>query len=154
GGPVPGPSPTAPASAGPRASPGAQRDDPLAGLDLTGIEPALVEEFRRVDCSARARGQGVPDDPGARIVACSQDGSSRYILDRAAVRGTDVRNATPAVDPATGEWYVSAEFTDAGAAAFARVTGRITGLPEPRNRLAVVLDGVVVSAPAIREPVV
>ncbi len=154
--------PYPPATPDPAATPGAPpgggqgtpaAPDPLAGVDLTGIEPALVEEFRRIDCTARSRGQGVPDDPGERIVACSQDGSSRYILDRAAVRGVDVADATAGVDPAGGEWIVTAEFTGRGATEFARVTGRLTGLPEPRNRLAVVLDGVVVSAPAIREAV-
>jgi preprotein translocase subunit SecD len=95
----------------------------------------------------------VQDDPDKQLVACSQDGTARYILDKAAVKGTEVAGATAGVDQTTGEWVVSVDFKSQGASQFSRITGQITTLPEPRNQLAMVLDGVVISAPVIQEAI-
>jgi len=127
--------------------------DPLAGADLTGIEPSLLDEFRELDCTKSDRGQGVQDDPDKQLVACSQDGTARYILDKAVVKGTEVAGATAGVDQTTGEWVVSVDFKSEGATQFSRITGQITSLPAPRNQLAMVLDGVVISAPTIQEAI-
>jgi len=147
-GAAPSPSPSATASDAPLSA-----DDPLAGADTTGIEPALLDQFRQIDCTKADRGQGVQDDPDKQLVACSQDGTARYILDKAAVKGTEVAGATAGVDQTTGEWVVSVDFKSQGASQFSRITGQITTLPEPRNQLAMVLDGVVISAPVIQEAI-
>jgi len=180
-GPLPPPAPTAAAGQGPlptaaptpaaqaagareraepgRGSPAASPSptptgaDPLAGQDLTGIDPALLDRFRTLDCTARNRGQGTQDDPDRQIVACSADGSLRYILDKAAVQGTEIAGATAGADRTIGEWAVQVSFKPRGAAQLAEVTRRISGLPAPRNRLASVLDGVVIVAPAIKEAI-
>ncbi|WP_433500891.1 protein translocase subunit SecD [Sphaerimonospora sp. CA-214678] len=128
-------------------------DDPLAGQDISGIEPALLTAFREIDCTAKDRGQGAQDDPGKQIVACSDDGAARYILDKAAVQGTEISGATAGTDPTTGEWIVQVNFKSKGATLFADITRRITSLPAPRNQLANVLDGVVIVAPTIEEAI-
>ncbi|MFC0863920.1 protein translocase subunit SecD [Sphaerimonospora cavernae] len=128
-------------------------DDPLAGQDTSGIDPALLTEFRKIDCTAKNRGQGAQDDPDKQIVACSDDGTARYILDKAAVQGTEISGATAGTDPTTGEWIVQVGFKSKGASQFADITRRITSLPAPRNQLANVLDGVVVVAPTIEEAI-
>ncbi|GIH63029.1 protein translocase subunit SecD [Microbispora siamensis] len=145
-------SPSAAPSPTPTASP-EDTSDPLAGQDTSGIDPALLTEFRKIDCTAKNRGQGAIDDPNKQIVACSDDGSARYILDKAAVQGTEISGAQAGTDPTTGEWIVQVDFKSKGATQFADITRRITSLPAPRNQLANVLDGVVIVAPTIEEAI-
>ncbi|GIH70764.1 protein translocase subunit SecD [Sphaerimonospora thailandensis] len=149
-----GPAADAGGGATPSAPPSPESaDDPLAGQDTSGIDPALLTEFRKIDCTAKNRGQGAQDDPDKQIVACSDDGTARYILDKAAVQGTEISGATAGTDPTTGEWIVQVSFKSKGASQFADITRRITSLPAPRNQLANVLDGVVVVAPTIEEAI-
>ncbi|TQS26565.1 protein translocase subunit SecD [Microbispora sp. KK1-11] len=145
-------SPSAAPSPTPTAAP-QDTGDPLAGQDTSGIDPALLAEFRTIDCTAKNRGQGAIDDPNKQIVACSDDGSARYILDKAAVQGTEISGAQAGTDPTTGEWIVQVDFKSKGATQFADITRRITSLPAPRNQLANVLDGVVIVAPTIEEAI-
>ena len=63
------------------------------------------------------------------------------------IRGEDVDKAFPNVDQ-FGNWSISLRFKSRGARAFADVTGKNVG-----RRLAIVLDGVVYSAPSIREAI-
>jgi preprotein translocase subunit SecD len=54
-----------------------------------------------------------------------------------------------------GQWVVELEFTPEGAQTFADLTAGLAVFPfgDPRRQLAVVLDGVLLSAPAIAEGV-
>lgn len=145
-----------PSAAAPSPTPSAAPEDtgdPLAGQDTSGIDQALLTEFRKIDCTAKNRGQGAIDDPNKQIVACSDDGTARYILDKAAVQGTEISGAQSGTDPTTGEWIVQVDFKSKGASQFADITRRITSLPAPRNQLANVLDGVVIVAPTIEEAI-
>ncbi|GAA1009497.1 protein translocase subunit SecD [Acrocarpospora pleiomorpha] len=128
-------------------------DDPLAGQDLSGIDPAVLQQFKDLKCSATNFGQGQQDDPDKQYAACDTSGQIKYILDKAAVRGTELADASAGTDPTTGEWIVQVDFKSAGATQFADVTRRITTLPQPRNQLATVLDGAVIVAPTINEAI-
>ncbi|MET8142300.1 protein translocase subunit SecD [Sphaerisporangium sp. NPDC005288] len=144
----------APSASAPSGQPTAQpSDDPMAGVDLTGVDPAVAEQFKKIDCTKKDRGQGVQDNPDKQLAACSKDGDARYILEKAAVKGTEVSGATSGVDSTTGEWIVQVTFKSKGASEFAKTTGQITSAPQPRNQLAMVLDGLVISAPVIEEPI-
>ncbi|RCG26271.1 protein translocase subunit SecD [Sphaerisporangium album] len=142
-------------SAAPSASASAPpaQEDPMAGVDLSGVDPAVAEQFKTLDCTKKDRGQGVQDNPDKQLAACSDDGVAKYILDKAAVKGTEVAGANSGVDSTTGEWIVQVNFKSKGASEFAKITGQITSAPQPRNQLAMVLDGVVISAPVIEEPI-
>ncbi|GAA0381772.1 protein translocase subunit SecD [Acrocarpospora corrugata] len=128
-------------------------DDPLAGQDLSGIDPATLQQFKDLKCSATNFGQGVQDDPNKQYAACDTSGQIKYILDKAAVKGTELAGASAGTDPTTGEWIVQVDFKSAGATQFADITRRITTLPQPRNQLATVLDGAVIVAPTINEAI-
>jgi SecD/SecF fusion protein len=65
-----------------------------------------------------------------------------------AVDGANLTNANPGTDPRTGEWVVHFELDRLGAKRFADVTTHHVGEP-----FAIVLDGKVISAPVIREPI-
>ncbi|MGI5487303.1 protein translocase subunit SecD [Microtetraspora malaysiensis] len=137
---APSPSPSPSTSAG--------EEDPLAGQDVSGIDPAVLEAFRKIDCTAKNRGQGAQDDPNKQIVACSQDGSARYILDKASVQGSQITTASAGVRQDTGEWVVNLDFKSQGASQWSDLTARAFGAQPPRNQIGVVLDGLVITAPA------
>jgi preprotein translocase subunit SecD len=102
---------------------------------------------------------GTPDDPVQWLGTCSQDGTEKFELEPAFIRGTNVTNADSAI-PQTGfGWVVTLEFDGDGARALAEASRRLTALPEcglgssPCNAFAIVLDGVVVSAPRFNEAI-
>ncbi|MDR8412232.1 protein translocase subunit SecD [Nonomuraea sp. 3-1Str] len=121
-----------------------------SGVDTTGIDPAVLKQFQALDCSdPKKRGQGVQDDPNKQYAACESDGSYKYVLDKAKVVGTDIDTASSGVRQGTTEWLVQLDFKSKGASAWATLTGQAVSAPEPRNKVAVVLDGVVITAPNI-----
>lgn len=63
--------------------------------------------------------------------------------------GSHLADARPSTDPRTGEWLVGFSFDDIGGKKFADITTRNVGKP-----FAIVLDGKIISAPVIREPIV
>jgi len=128
-------------------------------LDLNslppGISPEVAREFTQLDCSVLAeRAGGILDEPSEPMVACDRDGFLKYLLAPAQVLGTDVRTAGAVYDATTAlGWYISLDFNSEGGKKFAAVTSSVTGLPSPQNQLAIVLDGLVVSAPRINEAI-
>jgi preprotein translocase subunit SecD len=50
-------------------------------------------------------------------------------------------------------WFVSLTFDGDGTKAFGALTNRVTSLQSPLNQVAIVLDGLVVSAPRINEAI-
>ena len=62
--------------------------------------------------------------------------------------------STALLDPqgASG-WYVTLDFDGEGTTKFGAMTTRLTSLPSPQNQAAIVLDGLVYSAPRINEPI-
>ncbi|MDX2537551.1 SecDF P1 head subdomain-containing protein [Streptomyces scabiei] len=94
----------------------------------------------------------VDASPSQPLTACGeqQDVLSTYELGPVALPGTDVSDAAADVDAARGGgWFVTLKFTSAGAKKFADVTGRLARQTSPQNQFAIVLDGEVVSAPAV-----
>ncbi|MEV0997929.1 protein translocase subunit SecD [Nonomuraea sp. NPDC050202] len=142
-----------------KASPSAQpstppAQDPNAGIDTTGIDPAVLQQFNKLDCANPAnRGQGVQDDPAKQYAACETDGSYKYVLDVAKVVGTDIDTASAGVRQGTTEWVVQLDFKSKGAGEWGKLTTTAYNSPEPRNMVAVVLDGVVITAPVIQSPI-
>ncbi len=111
----------------------------------------LSQEFAALDCTKdeSTRGGG-GDSPDLPFVTCDRDGSARYILGPAEVLGTQVKKATAAIDQAgSGGWYVSLDFNKEGTTKFGAITQRVVSLTAPQNQVAIVLDGLVVSAPRI-----
>ena len=67
---------------------------------------------------------------------------------RVDVDGGDLTDARAGNNPQTGEWVVNFTFNSVGARRFADVTRA-----NVNHRFAIVLDGKVISAPVIREPI-
>ncbi|MET8048721.1 protein translocase subunit SecD [Streptosporangium sp. NPDC005286] len=127
-------------------------EDPMAGVDPTGIDPAALKEFQTLDC-AKQTNRGAQDAPDKQYVGCSTDGSTKFILDKAAVTGTSIDSASSGVDQTTGEWLVQLSFKGQGPDQWSKVTTTAFNSQAPRNQIAMVLDGMVISAPVIQEPI-
>ncbi|MEV2269584.1 protein translocase subunit SecD [Nonomuraea africana] len=137
----------------PKATPSATPSaDPAQDPSLAGIDPALIKQYNELDC-AKNSGLGVQDDPAKPYVTCDQDGTVKYILDKAEVVGSDIDTASAGVQQTTGQWVVQLDFKSAGASAWSALTTKAYQAQAPRNMVAVVLDGVVITAPNINEPI-
>ena len=121
----------------------------------SGVTQELNNKFAALDCSkASNREGGGVDSPNSTIISCSRSGDAKYILAPAEVLGSQVSTASAAIDQqgASG-WYVLLNFNGDGTKKFGALTTRVTKLATPLNQVAIVLDGLVVSAPRINEAI-
>jgi preprotein translocase subunit SecD len=128
--------------------------DPTA-TPAAAVTPELNAQFAALDCTLPENLQGTgSDNADSPIIACDRNGGAKYILDKAEVLGRQVSKATAGIDQQGGNaWFVSLVFNGEGTKAFSDITSRVTSLPAPQNQVAIVLDGLVVSAPRINEPI-
>lgn len=162
---APTPSPAAPsaaASPSATAAPSAAATPsatPTSPSDLSQVTPEIAQRFSSLDCTDPAsRAGGTTDDPDAPLVTCDTEGTAKYLLGPVELVGSDIESASsqPATNNqgfSTGGWEVALDFTGAGGDKFADVTSRISQLPAPQNQFGVVLDGLVISAPSVSEPI-
>ena len=128
--------------------------DPAA-TPATGVSPEVNAKFAALDCTKPENLQGSgADAPTDTIVACDRAGLTKYILAPAEVLGRQISKASAGLDAQSGSaWYVSLTFNGEGTTAFGAITARVTSLAAPLNQVAIVLDGLVVSAPRINEAI-
>jgi len=128
--------------------------DPAA-TPATGVSPEVNAKFAALDCTKAENLQGSgADAPTDTIVACDRAGLTKYILAPAEVLGRQISKASAGLDAQSGSaWYVSLTFNGEGTKAFGAITSRVTALAAPLNQVAIVLDGLVVSAPRINEAI-
>jgi preprotein translocase subunit SecD len=88
------------------------------------------------------------DDPNLPLVTCSQDGKQVYLLDKAIIKGEQIKNANSGLDQQRGEYVVTVEFNDEASRIWADFTAANVG-----TQTAFVLDSKVVSAPEIQEAI-
>jgi len=149
---APTPTPTVKASvqATPAPSPVPSPSASGAAKDSVGVRTGDTyspQAFAALDCSKKENRRGGADDnPDAQIIACSEDGSEKYQLDVAKVRGNDVKGASAQRDQQLGEWQVIVKFTGSGQNKFTKLTEQTVN-----KRVAIVLDAVVISAPTIQQ---
>jgi len=122
--------------------------------------PEFQSELAALDCTdPTVLAGGTPDDSVKWLATCEQSGAAKYSLQPAFIRGTNVTNATAELPQGGVTWVVSLEFDSEGAAALSRASTELSALPEcgsgaePCNAFAIVLDGIVVSAPRFNEPI-
>ena len=128
--------------------------DPAA-TPAAGVSAEVNAKFAALDCTKLANLQGTGTDaPTETIAVCDRAGTTKYILAPAEVLGRQISKASAGIDTQGGSaWYVSLTFNGEGTTAFGALTTRVTTLAEPLNQVAIVLDGLVVSAPRINEPI-
>jgi len=125
--------------------------DPEALKAMLGKTAKL--EFKLVDTTALPSDvqQGIAP-PGSEIVpyaaGSGQEGSSIAVRRLGGIRGDSLTNAQASVDQQTNEHLVNIQFDRQGGARFAALTTANVGHP-----FAIILDGEVISAPNINEPI-
>ncbi|MGW6821910.1 protein translocase subunit SecD [Streptomyces sp. NPDC055005] len=120
----------------------------------SGADAAVADlqaKFAALNCADPAQraeaGKGAkPEDP---MVACGDRG--KWVLGPAAVNGQDIDKAKGQINPQTGEWIVTMQFTDKGSDKFAKITGELATKQMPQNQFAIVLDGSVISDPSVSQ---
>lgn len=117
------------------------------------FRPVLTQTPTADEATCRTGVEASPSPPPSQpLTACgeAQGALYSYELGPVAVSGTEVSDAEADIDPELGSgWFVALEFTSAGGAKFADITGRLARQTAPQNQFAIVLDGTVVSAPAV-----
>jgi preprotein translocase subunit SecD len=98
----------------------------------------LIPEIRCEQLAGRPA-----DVAGDAVVAC--EGPTKMLLDPATVTGTDI-SAAQAGRSDQGSWVVTASFKPDGQARFTNLSKELAGAQE---RLAIVLDNAVISAPQV-----
>lgn len=150
--PTPTPSASAPAAEG--AGPSSPSD---ASYYVT---PAVQAEFDALDCTdPKNLTGGINGDADKAFVTCEVvDGQARskLILGPVELEGRHISGATSGLSQlsngTTGtDWVVNLKLDGEGTTQFAATTTRLVDQTAPLNQFAVVLDGLVVSAPAVNE---
>lgn len=119
------------------------------------LTPEVQKQFEDLDCSAEgALAGGEPGAADKAFVTCDTDGVYKYALGPIEIPGTQIDSATSGLQvlPNGGvgtEWVVNIKFTNAGTTTFAKTTERLLAQQPPQNQFAMVLDGLVISAPQV-----
>lgn len=124
-------------------------------------DAAFEKAVLGLDCTnAETIGGGTPDDPSKWLGTCSKDGTAKYVLQPAFIKGTNVTSAQAQLPTNGVTWVVSLGFDSEGAKALATASTQLSALPDcsmggqaPCNAFAIVLDGLVSSAPRFNEPI-
>jgi len=119
----------------------------LPGLDDPGRIKRLLGQTAKMSFHLLGTGPGTP--AGTRMLPSADLAESKIpVRSRVELDGARLRDASAGRNPQSGEWVVNFSFDAAGARRFAEITTRQVGQP-----FAIVLDGKVISAPVIREPI-
>jgi len=126
--------------------PGLQNPERLK--ELIGQTAKLT--FQLVDQSmSPSEAQTGRPPPGSALYPSDDGTGQQYLLKkRAIISGEDLVDAQPSFDQRTNEPIVTFRFNASGARRFGEVTSDNVGRP-----FAIVLDGKVISAPVIQEPI-
>ena len=144
----------------------AAEDELLQGGDIVQAkvnDAKFQQEVLALDCNdTRNQLGGTPDDPELWLGTCqrvipdkeTQAPAAKYVLKPAFIRGTEITSAAAQLpQQGAGGWVVTLSFDSEGASKLAEISGQLVNLPPPTNQFAIVLDGVVVSAPSFEEQI-
>ena len=135
--------------------------DPAGGEDFSKVkDKEIVKLYQETVCTPGGTKVPGADDPKAEyVVACETDGSYKYILGPTKVHGTEIDEAMaqpPNAQQGQTGWEVALNFKKLGAEQFGQLTKEADAAYRanpysPEAQIAIVLDGQVVSAPAINQ---
>lgn len=133
--------------------------EPADASDTAWLTQDVLDAFAALDCTAEENltgGAGATGGADVAVVACDQNGAVKYVLGPVEVPGSDIDSAASGLrqlqsGAVSNEWIVTLDFNAAGTTAFREVTTRLQPLEAPRNQFAMVLDGLVISAPTVND---
>jgi preprotein translocase subunit SecD len=127
-------------------------DDPLTWMDAPDEKSVAAYNAYSCDNPVQAvgvnprNGKTVPGDkPDWPMVTCDDQGI-KYLLSVAMVEGTDLDDASAGIPQNDVNWVVSLDFNGDGTDTFAEISRALYGT---QKQFAIVLDGVVISAPTM-----
>ncbi|TGB05643.1 protein translocase subunit SecD [Streptomyces sp. MZ04] len=146
------------ATPSPKSSDKGSDKDKAAPTPTPSADPAtaaLQKKFTALDCTDKAQrgkaGDGIKDSEPT--IACGKNNAGqweKYVLGPAELNGKDVDDAKATINQ-QGAWVVNMDFTGGGSKKFAKTTGKLSQQQPPMNQFAIVLDGVVESAPSVNQ---
>jgi len=126
----------------------------IATVSDPGSAPLSEEELAMLDELDCAVPEAPPATAGVEPVAACGDDGEGYLLGPTELDSVDVASATasPMSDGTTQDWGVMVSLDADDTARLADLTARLVAQPagDPRNRLALVLGGRVISAPSVQ----
>ncbi len=126
---------------------------PTDPSDLNVVDAATQAAYEKLVCDGNFKILGTPA-ANKPLVTCNRGLNEKYILGPVEVDGTEISDAQAGTETvgqvSTNKWMVNLTFKSKGSGQFADTTTRLFGLTDPRNRFAVTLDGIVVTAPAVQ----
>jgi len=132
---------------------------PTNGSDEAYVTPALQQRFTDFTCDKveAAKTNVAPADQPLITCGVKEPGrqQAKYILGPVEIAGKTITDSTSSVvsnsqGVSTGQWAVNIVFNSQGTSQFNTFTQRLLVLPTPRNQFAAVLDGRVITAPAVQ----
>jgi preprotein translocase subunit SecD len=122
---------------------------PTSGSDTNWITPALQAQYQAYDCASPANdpAREPVDQP---LITCDATGAVKYILGPVELDGTSISDATAGLNQQNGQWVVNLVFDGDGTTTFGEISQRLYGQTSPLDQFAFVLDGKVLSAPAMQ----
>ena len=109
--------------------------------------PEWVQKFAQTTCE---EAEELADNPAKPLIACDEDGATKYLLSPAVIEGTQLDDASFGIPQNDVQYVVNLDFNGEATDVFAEVTRAIVG---GREQFAIVLDGVVLSAPVVNTPI-
>ena len=109
-------------------------------------DPASQVAFAKFDCKD-AKDQ--VDDPAKPLLACDKKGF-KYLLSPAIIEGTQLSNASYGIPQNDVQYVVNLDFNGDATDVFTQVTRALVGT---QKQFAIVLDGLVLSAPVVNSPI-
>jgi preprotein translocase subunit SecD len=111
-------------------------------------------DFRPVLASTTCDPGSSSEGAGEQITLCTLDGTEGLVLGPSGVSGKTITSAsaeqiTTSAGTTTASWAVTVRFDQQGATDLRTLTEQLSGKSQGENRLAIVLDGQVLSAPTV-----
>jgi len=132
----------------PATTKGAPVDKPLEWMRNPGS--SWVQAFNSYTCptgdNPAKAAEDVTDKP---LITCDSDGF-KYLLSAAMIQGTQLKDANAGIPQSQVQWVVDLSFDSTARDTFADVTRSLAGTGE---QFAIVLDGSVISAPTVTQPI-
>ncbi len=123
------------------------------------ITPQVRAQFDALDCSKQSNlTGGTVGAADSAFVTCDQTGAYKYILGPVEVPGSNIKSASSGLETLSNgqtgtNWVVNLQFNGDGSKQFADTSTRLFSQAAPLNQFAIVLDGLVISAPKINGPI-
>jgi preprotein translocase subunit SecD len=133
-------------------------DQACQSADGQGTPPAEAIEWQPSEtCQAAfaefSCGAPVNDVADQALFACNREQTEKYLLGPTLIEGDQLATASAGIPANDVNWVVDLEFNAEGATSFEEATRALSAKGEPNNRFAIVLDGVVISAPSVDNPI-